>query len=475
MSEGSDASVTALLALLLCVPFSIGLFYRFPPYKAAFLALLIGALVLPVGYGWDVPGVTRLDKGSLPLFASIAGCLIAAPSQVRYLRIRGPTLLFLAAILIGPFLTAASNELPVDVGGGVVLQGLTARDGFALFRALAFTLAVPFLFGRMLVRSVAQLEYLMRAIVAALLIYSIPMLYEIRMSPQLHIMVYGYFPHSFLQQARAGGFRPVVFIGHGLPLAILTAFATLASVMLWRRRRRIRGLPPAVVSGYLGALLVLCKTFSAMVYGAAGGALIYLASPKIQARVSAVLAAIVLSYPVSRAMDFFPTTTLVQLSDSASEERSDSLAFRFRNEDVLLSHARERWLLGWGGYGRDRVFNDEGADISVTDGLWIILLGQLGAVGFLAVFGLMVAPIFQCGRALRNVASEADRRLLASVAVLVAFNWVDSLPNALSGGIVMVFVTGAFSGAVESYRKPQRRLRAPDEKPLASVRNAPST
>src|SRR5258706_474550 len=83
----------------------------------------------------------------------------------------------------------------------------------------------------------------------------------------------------------------------------------------------------------------------------------------------------------------------------------------------------ERSLFGWGGYGRDRVVNDE--DKTVTDGLWIILFGQLGALGFLSVFGLMLLPIFRCPRAVRNMSSPSDRRLLASFAFLVSLNWAD--------------------------------------------------
>jgi hypothetical protein len=312
----------------------------------------------------------------------------------------------------------------------------------------------------MLFTEVRQLEYVLHALAVAMLIYSIPMLYEVRMSPQLQNIVYGYFSHSFMQQMRAGGFRPVVFVGHGLPLAIITSFAVLASVALWRRGRSIRGLSPAIVTLYLGGLLVLCKTFSAMTYAAAGGLAMYFCSARTLARTSVVIACIVLGYPILRSFDLFPTTLLTEISSSADEERGDSLKFRFDNEDILLAHARERWLSGWGGYGRNRVINEDGNDISVTDGLWIILFGQLGAAGFLSVFGLMVLPLFLCARALPNMRNESDRRLLASFSLLVALNWADSLPNALSGGTLMVFVTGAFSGVVEAYRVP-RRVRAP--------------
>lgn len=463
MNAAFGAYLTAPIALLFTVPLTLVLFSSQPPYRAAFLSLLIGALVLPVDYGWALPGVTILDKATIPLLASIAACLFMASSEFRHLRLRGGTLVLLVALVVGPFMTAFTNSDPYAVGG-IVLSPLSTWDGVGIFRELAFPLIFPFLFGRMLVREVPQLDRLLRAFVAALLIYSIPMLFEIRMSPQLHTTVYGYFPHSFVQQARAGGYRPVVFVGHGLPLAIITSFAVLASAMLWRRGRRIRRLPPAFVTSSLGGMVVLCKTMSAMVYAGVGTAVIFFCSPKTQVRIAVVIAGIVLAYPILRSFDLFPTAVLTQMSGSASEDRSDSLAFRFENEDRLLAHARERWLFGWGGYGRNRVIDDEGHDTSVTDGLWIILFGQVGALGFLSVFGLMMLPIFRCGRALRHLSSASDRQLLASFALLVALNWADSLPNALSGGTLMVFLTGAFAGVVETHQAPHKERSGPAEK-----------
>jgi hypothetical protein len=464
MTEALDAYFTAPLALILSVPLTFVLFSSFPAYRAAFLSLLIAALVLPVGYSWELPGVTSLDKATIPLLSAFAACLVTAPGEFRHMRLRGGTLLFLAAIAIGPVVTAFMNPDAYSIGG-TDIPGLTAWDGVAIFRSWAFPVVLPFLLGRMLFRNVSQLEHLVRPLVVAFLVYSIPMLWEIRMSPQLHTTVYGYFPNSFGQQARSGGFRPVVFMGHGLPLAIITSFAVLANAMLWRRGRRVRGLPPAFVTLYLGAVVALCKTFSAVIYATVGSVLMLFCSPRTQARAAVAIACIVLTYPILRSFDLFPTRILTSVSDSASQERSESLAFRFDNEELLLARARERWLFGWGSYGRNRVINEEGKTISVTDGLWIILLGEVGAVGFVSVFGVMLLPVFQSGRALRNLSSESDRRLLASFGLLVALNWADSLPNALSGGVLMVFVTGAFSGVVTAYQVPSKqRSRRESEK-----------
>ena len=474
MIEAISAYPTAPMALILIIPLSFLLFSSLPPYRAAFTCLLVSVLLLPVGYGWTVPGLTILDKATIPLLASFAACAATAPGEFRNMRLHRGTLFFVSAIAIGSFMTAVTNLEPYFVGG-IVLPPLALWDGVAILRVAGFQFILPFLLGRMLVRDVAQLEGLLRAFVVGMLIYSIPMLWEVRMSPQLHSAVYGYFPLSFAQQMRDGGFRPVVFVGHGLPLAIITSFAVIASEILWRRGRRLWGLPSALLTTYLIAVVAVCKTLSAMVYAGAGSAVVLLGSPRMQVRAATLIAAISLAYPILRGFDLFPTSTLEQLSGAASEERSDSLAFRFNHEDALLEHARERWLFGWGGWGRNRVIDEEGRDISVTDGLWIILLGQGGAVAFLSTFGLVLLPVFRCSRALVNLTSESDRRLLASLALLVALNWADSLPNALSGGVVMVFLTGAFSGVVDVYQRPRARRPETPERGRATPRFDPAT
>ena len=92
----------------------------------------------------------------------------------------------------------------------------------------------------------------------------------------------------------------------------------------------------------------------------------------------------------------------MSLVSLVSDDRARSLEFRFINEDRLLGRASERPLAGWGRFGRNRVYDEEGGyDVSVTDGRWIIVLGQFGILGFIAEFGLLT-----CGHIRRNRGSE---------------------------------------------------------------------
>jgi hypothetical protein len=55
----------------------------------------------------------------------------------------------------------------------------------------------------------------------------------------LHTWVYGYFPHSFAQQLRYGGYRPVVFMGHGLLVALFAAIALISAVVMWQLKSKV--------------------------------------------------------------------------------------------------------------------------------------------------------------------------------------------------------------------------------------------
>ena len=78
--------------------------------------------------------------------------------------------------------------------------------------------------------------------------------------------------------------------------------------------------------------------------------------------------------------------------NSVGADRAKSLQFRFRNEDMLAEKALRRAMWGWGRFGKSRVYDENGKDISTTDGLWIITLGISGIVGLTAVTAIYLLP-----------------------------------------------------------------------------------
>jgi hypothetical protein len=128
-----------------------------------------------------------------------------------------------------------------------------------------------------------------------------------------------------------------------------------------------------------------------------------------------------------------------------SDNRAESLNTRLTQEDRLVRHASTRFYFGWGRWGRSRVYDEwTGKDVSITDGRWIIILGQFGLVGFLAEFGLLALTVFRAASALRFVRSAKDGVFLSALALIVAINLVDLLPNSslspwtwlLAGGLL---------------------------------------
>ena len=79
--------------------------------------------------------------------------------------------------------------------------------------------------------------------------------WEVRMSPQLHSSMYGFRPFRFDQAYRWGGYRPSVFMQHGIALGLFMASCTLVAFWLWRSGfpKRI-GTPAAGVGDSLPAV-----------------------------------------------------------------------------------------------------------------------------------------------------------------------------------------------------------------------------
>ena len=111
------------------------------------------------------------------------------------------------------------------------------------------------------------LRTILEVLVIGGLAYTIPVLFEVRFSPQLHTWIYGFFPHSFAQHIREDGFRPVVFLSHGLLVGIYLCIAALAAATLYREARRT-GRPAVywlLATIWLLIVLSLSKNFGAVI------------------------------------------------------------------------------------------------------------------------------------------------------------------------------------------------------------------
>ena len=323
-----------------------------------------------------------------------------------------------------------------------------------------FVTLIPFLLGRQLLRDLEDNRDILVVLVAAGLLVPLPMLVEIRLSPQLNYWIYGYYPSQFAQSFRFGGYRPAVFIGHGLPVAFLIATTVIAATALLRVQGRLFRMSQTAITAYLAIILVLCKTLGAFLYAAVLAPLVHWTRPKLQLRIAVILATIALLYPLLRTADLIPTNALVAAARTISEDRALSLQYRFDSEKQLLDRASERITFGWGRFGRSRIYSQEtGQDLVFTDGLWVLLLGGFGLVGFMAAFGLLALPIYRAAHTAGFAQLPSEKVFLAALALIMTANMVDLLPNSTLTPWSWL-LAGALLGRAESIRESARILTA---------------
>ena len=437
---------------------AIILFRRAPLVQAIVVTIVAGYLLLPSGTGLDLPMVPTIDKNAIVAISAALGVLMVGSSKtpiyglmrqsvtiargrrsileedllrVSYSGIRTPGTFAIKALLaflfILPFFVFLANTEPVIVGLRFI-RGMASHDALSLVGG-TLILILPFILGQRYLNTEEAHLILLRILCVALLCYSLPMLWEVRMSPQLHIQIYGFFPHAFDQQVRGDGFRPVVFLNHGLIVAIFTAMACLAAFVLWRsvpgqRSRAARWLLAGV---WLAMVLVLCKSFGSLVIAFVLVPVALFGGVRGQMFVAAAIAVIVLSYPMLRGAGLVPVYQVHAWVQSIDADRARSFEVRLENEDALLARANQKPLTGWGTWGRNRVYDEKtGADYTITDGVWAIIIGSTGWFGYIAQFGLLTLPtIILCARRRALNVSLAT----SGLALVMAANLIDLLPN----------------------------------------------
>ena len=455
----------APLALILW-PFLSGLLFATMRLQIALVATILGGfLLLPTATEFDLPVLPRFDKHSIPALSALFFCIIFVSRQSRetpasaahlsgWVPRNQVVLVCLAFLCIGPFFTALVNRAPL-VYGPLVLPGLRPYDAFSAVLATLTTI-VPFLLARKFLASVEGHRLLITGTVVAASAYAFLALYEVRMSPQLNNMIYGFFPHTWLQHVRAGGWRPLVFLSHGLVLAI---FLTIAFICAVGMARNTTGRPRMIwflIAAWLLATLVLAKSLGALLIAVLMFGVIVFLPRRLHLTVALGIAVSVLVFPALRANGLVPVDQILAVTESVSAERAESFKWRLDNEQMLLNKANEQALFGWGGWGRNRVFSETtGRDLSTTDGSWIIELGIGGWARYIGIFGLLSWGIIAlCLRLSWGIIAQLRRRhrateplaIIASLAL--ASNLIDLIPN--SGVTPLTWMlAGALCGRLE--------------------------
>lgn len=414
-------------------------------------------LLLPAGYEINFPGIPALNKGTVTVVA-ISLYMFLSGKNIGFFKFNPWVKFFLLLFVLSPFFTSLNNQERY-----LHLPGITLYDG--LSQSVANLLIIfPFFIALKYFRGYKEQLLLFKFFAISIIIYSIFVLYEIRMSPQLHTILYGYFPHSFEQQVRAGGYRAVVFVGHGLLVALLISISVMITVSLYKIKEKLFGINSLVWIVFLFLVLVLSKSYAALVFGIVASFVILFFSAKITSLVSIILVMTFVSYPVLMSSNLFPHNEIVEVASTFNVDRAQSLAFRFRHEERLLLHASEKPILGWGSWGRNRIYDlDTFQDLSVTDGRWIIVLGTRGWFGFITEHFFIIISVFMAAVACRrkSIASKQEINLLAAHSLIVGFILIDQMPNTSMNYFYWFFAGALYGRAEEIIQKYRNRFYNP--------------
>jgi hypothetical protein len=389
-----------------------------------------------------------------------------------------------------PFLSSLANAGPPDGTS-------PAYDGFSQARAQTLTWGVPWFIGRLYFTDAARFRELLCAIVIGGLVYVPFCLVESRLSPQFHKWVYGYEQHDFIQAVRPDGYRPTVFMEHGLAVGMWLVAAALVAFWLWwgggQRRLTIgrQTVPMAAAAAVLVVTSVVIKSTGALALGALG-VVVLLAARRVSVPVAlAVLLFVPPFYVFGRTSAGKDATgwlrmkfskwdsedeaeleslerravkkpmvgwgwwtsedVIDRISDSSNRDRAKSLEFRLINEDRLMERAAQQPLFGWGGWNRAAILVTEDPeqpdkDLVTADGYWIITLANRGWFGLTALYVAMLLPVVRL--AIRHPRQPGPHIAFApavAAAVFVALYMIDNLSNAMFNP-VYVLLAGGLAG-----------------------------
>ncbi|MFN4155684.1 MAG: hypothetical protein ACK4HF_13600 [Paracoccaceae bacterium] len=462
-SQAHMMTPNALAYLMLAIwPVVSWIFFtKMDPARALIWTVLGAYMLLPPVVVWDLPLVPDVDKYSSANLAALVGVLVVLRQRVAFLPASRIARGLIVLYILSPFATVLTNTDEIEFLEAT-LPALRLYDSLAIV-ANQFIDLIPFFLARQFLADEKAMRTIIVALMVAGLVYSLPMLFEARMAPQLNLRIYGFFQHDFSQAIRFGGFRPFVFMQHGLWVAFFAMMCFIAAVALLRVGPAEARPRYAAVALYLLVVLVLCRSVGPMLYAMLLVPLVMIVPRRLQLLAAGLMALVVITYPLLRGLHLVPVEDMMNLAISLNAERGESLQFRIINEELLLDRAAERPLFGWGPYGRGMLHDPVTGQINViADGGWIIALGTFGWLGYIAEFGLLALPVALMAREAWRHPSAALSPFACAVVLILAVNLVDLLPNDtvipftwLMAGAVLGHAE-ALRAALTAQRKEQR-------------------
>jgi hypothetical protein len=466
------------LALIAWFPLTILLFISLRPHIAATISLVGGVAVLPSLRAIELPILPNLDQYTVPLYASFLMVAVRYPQRLVAARPgRGGEALVIA-MCVGAVITNVTNT-DAQIFGANILPGMRPTDIINDIFELAIFWGLPFLLGRMLIRSTSEAIDVLVVLALAGLIYVPFIMFELYAGPFFHAKIYGAAPapSTFSQNMKFGGYRPVVLMNHGLTLSSFMFYVTVAWVALSKiRHMPFRVIPPAPIVGGMTLIVGLCKSVGVWLYAAAVIPVLYAVRPKAQLFAAICLSATILTYPFLRSLDMIPIEAVAEVTQEFVGLRSaNSFMARIESEDEIIDRTAERYLFGWGEGGRSMIYDPvTGRSTSIVDGLWLIQFGIGGMFRFVTLFSFLLFPVFYAYQRLGKISNSTTRQILCALVWIVAIRTFDLLPNSTIDPY-LTFLGGTICGLVKGEAKSEARAaraktRAPGRIKTSSTR-----
>lgn len=420
------------------IPAVFYLFVRFPAQRAVIISFVVAWLFLPQA-SYPIPILPPYSKISAVCYAILLATIVYDTARLTCFKPGWLDVPMVIWCLCPIFSQVTNNASPISpTFNQIIAWGL------------------PYFLGRLYLGSLDGMRQLAIGILAGGLAYIPFTLIEGVRGPILHQMVYGV--NSFedwSQASRGGGWRPVVFMQHGLMVAVWMMTAALIAVWLWQTGalKKFQGRNIKTLAIILIIAFFLCRSsgaYSLFVFG-----LIVLFSAKwfrTSLPLLFIIGYIVFYLYIAALGEFSSKDVMGFITPIFGEERASSLKYRFDMEEILGEKARQRFLFGWGDTGGSRVYNQQGQDISVTDSLWIIAFGAHGVVGLVSLFSTLLLPVITfCGfKYPARTWSNPKVAPAAALAVALTMYVFDCVLNAMTNPIFALIAGGISSLALKA-------------------------
>ena len=421
-------NLLAQSALFLWIPIVVAFFTFLPPKKAVITSYVAAWLALP-NIGYSISGAPDFTKMTATVVAVLICLVVFNQKELFLVRLRWYDLPMITCCLC-PF-------------GSAIMNGLGSYEGASAMLEQIVNWGLPYLIGRVYLTDLDSMRDLALGIAIGGLIYMPLCLFEIRFSPVLETWVYGTYHWEAL---RYGGYRPKVFLSHGLELGLWMTNASLVTYQIWASGavKLLRGLPFGKLTLALIITTVLCKSTGALSLLLAGVMVLWLTRRLKRSWAVWLLIAIVPAYTISRAFNLWSGAEAVAFSQAVfGEERASSFEYRLNMENQLAKHALDQPIFGWGRFNRNQILNSQGQALTVPDGYWIIVLGVNGLLGLTALVAMMLQPMVLTIRRF-PISTWSDPRVgpVVALALMLLLTMIDFLSNGMQNPIYALTMGG---------------------------------